>query len=341
MKLAVITEPGKVALQDAVKPKPAADEVLVQLMACGVCTLDRRMFSGEQPIYPAAIGHEAAGRIVEMGSELSALTGGLQVGDLVAVDLRARCGACRQCQRGRSSLCQAIGGDDDLGDAPIPILGAMSEFFLCKGKATYPVGEVATTQAAQCEPVACVVHSIRLSGFQAGDHVSIVGAGYMGRLHMSLLRQAGAASIGIIDVSSGRLQEATDAGADWTATPDALSDIPGQSEVVVVTAGVAGAVESALDRLAPGGSVALFGAFPKDLLADINPQNFHHDELSVVGVYAHEPEDWRSAAGLIASGSIASELDDLVTARFPLEGVEDALQLATSQPVFRVFVGED
>ena len=64
----------------------------------------------------------------------------------------------------------------------------------------------------------------------------------------------------------------------------------------------------------------------------------HRDEVSIVGVYSQEPEDWMRAAAVIRSGVIADDLDRLVTARFPLSRTFEALTLVTSRPTYRVFV---
>ena len=70
------------------------------------------------------------------------------------------------------------------------------------------------------EPLACVAHSIRLSGVRAGDRVAIIGVGYMGRLHLAATRALGAASVGAVDISDVRRQDARRANASWVATPD-------------------------------------------------------------------------------------------------------------------------
>src|SRR5690606_38929403 len=149
------------------------------------------------------------------------------------------------------------------------------------------------------EPVACVAHSVRLSGVGASDRVAVIGAGYMGRLHLALARTIGAGPIGMIDVSEGRLDEAREAGAAWTASPDTAVSVGGKQDIVFVTAGAPGALELAIELIDDGGVIALYGAFPKDLTAPVAPDAVHHHEFSIVGVYSQEPEDWRTATGLI------------------------------------------
>ncbi|MCY4665940.1 MAG: alcohol dehydrogenase catalytic domain-containing protein [Acidimicrobiaceae bacterium] len=338
MQVAVVTGPGAVELRHEPRPAAGPNDVLVEVGACGLCTMERRLFDGTKPVYPVAPGHEAAGRVIEVGEAVAALPGTPQLGDLVTMDLLTRCGTCHMCRRGRSALCKRPQGGT-LSDGTISMGAGLAEVVRVAAAQTYRVGEISVDHAAMGEPLACVVHSVRLSGFRAGDRVAVIGAGYMGRLHLSLCRAWGASRVGMVDVSEQRLTEASEAGADWVAGPGDLSGWNGRHDAVFVTAGAPGAVELALDLCDDAGTVALYGAFPKDVVASVGADRIHHHELSIIGVFSHEPEDWRTAAGLLSSGALAADLDRLVTARYRLDDVADALTLAVSQPVYRVLVG--
>ncbi|MCU1459145.1 MAG: hypothetical protein JWL73_3237 [Actinomycetia bacterium] len=338
MKIAVVTAPGAVELRDEPQPELGAEDVLVEVGACGLCTMERRLYAGEKQMYPVAPGHEAAGRVVEVGSAVAGLPGVPEVGDLVTVDLLTRCGACDACRRGHTALCKRPQGDK-LHDGTISVGAGLAEYVRVPARQAWTVGDAPMAHASMGEPVACVAHSLRLSGLHAWDRVAIIGAGYMGRLHLALARVAGAAPIGMIDVSDQRLQEAAAAGAAWTATPDTAVATGGKQDVVFVTAGAPGALELALQLCDDGGAVVLYGAFPKDLFASVGPDAIHHHEHSIIGVYSQEPEDWRTSAGLIRSGAIAADLDALVTGTYSLTDVNDAFELAANNPVFRVLVG--
>jgi threonine dehydrogenase-like Zn-dependent dehydrogenase len=338
MRVAVVTAPEVVELREEPAPLVGPDELLVEVGACGLCTMERRLYLGEKRFYPVAPGHEVAGRVTEVGSAVAGLPGSPQVGDTVTVDLLTRCGTCAACRRGRSALCKRPQGGT-LSDGTVSFGAGLAESVVVKASQAYPTGAAPIEHAAMGEPVACVVHSLRLGGLRAGDRVAVIGAGYMGRLHLALARHAGAASVGLIDVSAGRLAEAREAGAAWTAAPDETHDHEGGQDVVFVTAGVPGALETAMRLCDDGGTVVLYGAFPKDLSAGVSPDAIHHHELSIVGVYSQEPEDWHKAAALIASGALAADLDALVTAGFPLDEVTEALKLAATTPVYRVLVG--
>ncbi|MFI6586951.1 zinc-binding dehydrogenase [Embleya sp. NPDC050493] len=338
MRVAVVTAPEQVDLREEPVPEVGPEDVLVRVGRTGLCTMERRLYLGTKPIYPVAPGHEVAGEVVALGSAVAGLPGVAAVGDTVTVDLLTRCGTCTSCRRGRSALCKRPQGGA-LADGTISMGAGFAEFVKVAAVQTFRTGDAPIAHAAMGEPLACVAHSVRLGGLRAGDRVAVIGAGYMGRLHLALARFKGAGSVGLIDISDDRLAEARAAGADWTSTPEEAAGTGGKQDVVFVTAGAPGALETALSLCDDGGTVVLFGAFPKDVLAGVGPDHVHHHELSIVGVYSQEPRDWTEAAAIIASGRLAAELDALVTATYPLAEVDAAFRLAAESPVYRVLVG--
>jgi L-iditol 2-dehydrogenase len=338
MKVAVVTGPGVVELRDEPDPRVGPDEVLVEVGVCGLCTMERRLFLGEKQVYPVAPGHEVAGRIVETGGAVRDLAGSPQIGAVVTVDLLTRCGTCSACRRGRTALCKQPQGGA-LSDGTISMGAGLAQFVRAPARQAYATGDASVEHASMGEPLACVVHSVRLSGFRAGDRVAVVGAGFMGRLHLALCRSLGAAGVGVVDVSGERLAEARAAGASWTASPDEAIQHRGTHDIVFVTAGAPGALDLALELADDASTVVLYGAFPKSLLVPIGPDDVHHHEHAIVGVYSQEPQDWIASAAYIRSGIIAADLDVLVTAQFDLADVTKAFELATTTPVYRVLVG--
>jgi len=215
-------------------------------------------------------------------------------------------------------------------------MGGFSDTIAVDSKATYVIGDAPMTHAAMAEPIACCAHSLRQGGFLPGDRVAIIGGGLMGRIHMALARIGAAASIGIVDISEERREAAAQAGADWVAKPQEALAAGGMQDVIFVTA-MAG-VDLALEMANKGGTVVLYSAFDKDVMASIGADKSHREEVAIVGAFSQEPEDWRYATSLIRSGIIAEDLDRLVTATFPFERVGDALRLVTTEPTYRVFV---
>jgi threonine dehydrogenase-like Zn-dependent dehydrogenase len=334
MKVGVITGIGEVELREEPDPTPGPFQVVVEVAACGICTFERRLFAGDKQWYPVAPGHEAAGVIVALGSAVDGLSGSPKVGDRVTMDLLTRCLTCGPCRRGKTALCRSRQGRV-LSDGVVSF-GGFADTIAIDAKSVYPIGDAPITHAAMGEPIACCVHSLRQGGFRPGDRVAIIGGGLMGRIHMALARVGGASSIGVIDISDERLQEAKDVGATWVAKPDDALEVGGKQDVIFVTA-MAG-VDLAVELADLGGTVVLYSAFDKELPATVGADRSHREEVAIVGAFSQEPEDWKLGSSYIRSGIIAEELDRLVTARFPFEQIGDALRLVTTEPTYRVFV---
>lgn len=337
MKAAVITGPGQIEIRQEPYPVPDEDQVLVDVAVCGVCTFERRLFAGDKRWYPVSAGHEAAGVVVAAGAEVERLAGSPRVGDRVTLDLLTRCLTCGPCRRGRTALCLYPQGRA-LADGTFSF-GGFTETIAIDARSVYPVGDTPMVHAAMGEPIACCVHSVRRSGFRSGDRVAIIGGGVMGRLHLALTRVGGASSIGVVDPSAERRQEASDAGADWVATPQEASSMAATQDAVFVAA--MGGVELAVDLADVGGTVVLYSSFDPRLRVSIGADRCHRQEISIVGAYNQEPEDWRYTSTLLRSGIISEDLDRLVTARYPFSKVGDALTHVTSEPTYRVFVERD
>jgi len=334
VKVAVFTGPGAVEIREEPDPVAGPEQVVVEVAACGICTFERRLFAGEKQWYPVAPGHEAAGTVIEVGKAVDGLVGSPQVGDRVTFDLLTRCLTCGPCRRGKTSLCRMRQGRL-LSDGTVSF-GGFGGKVAINAKSAYPIGDAPFTHAAMGEPIACCVHSLRQGGLKPRDRVAIIGGGLMGRIHMALARVEGASSIGIIDLSEERLEEATAAGADWVATPDTALEVGGKQDVIFVTA--MGGVDLAVEMADYGGTVVLYSAFGKEVTATVGADRSHREEVAIVGSFSQEPADWRAGSAHIRSGVIADELDALVTAQYPFSQVEDALRLVTSEPTYRVFV---
>jgi len=334
VQVVVFTGVGEVEVREEPAPTAGPEQVLIDIAACGICTFERRLFAGDKQWYPVNPGHESAGTVIAVGEKVDGLDGSPQVGERVTIDLLTRCGTCTQCRRGKTALCRMRQGRV-LSDGTVSF-GGFASVVNVDAKSVFPIGDAPFEHAAMGEPIACCVHSIRQGGFTPGSRVAIIGGGFMGRIHLALLRAWGAGSIGVIDISEERLEMAKEFGATWTATPDEALEVGGKQDIVYVTA-MAG-VDLAVEMVDLAGAVVLYSAFPEELPATVGAQRAHHEETMIIGAFSQEPDDWRTAAGVIRSGIIADDLDALVTARYTFEDVKDALTLVTTEPTFRVMV---
>jgi threonine dehydrogenase-like Zn-dependent dehydrogenase len=221
----------KLEVRDWPDPKPGTHEVLLQIMSCGVCGSDMHFYETDDQDYilypgltkfPTILGHEFAGKVVEVGKDVSLL----KVGDMVTVEEMIWCGRCVPCRNGYPNHCTNL---EELG---FTIPGAFAnsiavdEKFCWKIDAVaerYGSEEMAYAVGALTEP-SCVAHNAifeRARGFRPGHYVDVFGAGPIG-----LAKAGGAGTIVAFEVSPQRLELAKKVGADHAFDPRKVS--PGE-----------------------------------------------------------------------------------------------------------------
>ncbi|MEU1806337.1 zinc-binding dehydrogenase [Streptomyces sp. NPDC019937] len=337
MRTAVITAAGEVELRRIPVPDVGDSEVLVRIAACGICTMEANLYAGRMTVYPAAAGHEISGWVEQVGATAAGLEDMPAVGSLVTLDGLPRCGACRACRRGQSAICVALQGRVREADGAIAMGAGLADHIVLPASRVWSVGDTDPAVAAMGEPLACVVHSLRRGGFRAGDRVTVIGAGYMGHLHLAVARELGARGVAVVERDEERRTAVAAAGADAAVRPEDVARLPA-ADVVFVTIASAECIAAALAAVADGGTIVLFGGAPDGPPADLPGYEVHRRQLTVTGSFSHEPDDWRTAAELLRGGSLSPRLERLVTARYGLDEVEKALQQAAETPVYRVVV---
>ena len=186
MKAAVLYGPGDVRFEDVPDPVAGVGEIVVRTLAAFTCGTDRKVvrrgYHAKMLNPPCVFGHEGAGEVTELGKGVTAW----KVGDQVVAANSAPCGHCRQCARGRESLCTDL----------LFWNGVFAEFFVIPArvveKNVLPLGGVAPEDAAMTEPLACCVKGVQDSGVQPGDRVLVIGAGSIGLMLIRLCALIGA-----------------------------------------------------------------------------------------------------------------------------------------------------
>lgn len=336
-RLAVFAGPRRIELRSEPMPVLAPGEALVRLRACGLCTMERRLWSGLQNDYPIAPGHEAAGLVEAVHPEgVHEIKGGEQV----VIAFLDRCMQCFYCRRGDTHLCtgklqariagclRRIGGLADYAAVP-----ASKLFILPR---TLPYDEMALA-----EPLACVIHSVHKAEPRLGDDVLVVGAGTMGQLHLLVAKLRGA-RVFVSDPSPAKLRVALAQGAKGAFDPeDAVTGIRHHTggrgaDVVFVTFGSAEAAKQAAGAVRRGGRIVYYASFASDAEAGIEPHRLHLEETRLEGARSQTMRDWTEATRLLANGIIRAGF--LVSARYPLERLEEALERALEPDSYRVMV---
>jgi len=265
MKALVLSQYRHLELQDLPQPTPAADEVLIQVRACGICGSDVHGYDGStgRRIPPLVMGHEAAGVIAAVGSAVKDFA----VGDRVTFDSTISCGQCHFCKRGQVNLCdarQVLGVS--CGD--YRRAGAFAEFVTVPARVLYRLPDgLAFEKAAMIEAISVAVHAVHLTPVELNDTAVVVGAGMIGLLTLQAARLAGCRKIIAVDVDAGRLQTALSLGAthsilakdqDVPALVREWTDGRG-ADVAFECVGTSVTVQSAIESTRKGGTVTLVG----------------------------------------------------------------------------------
>jgi L-iditol 2-dehydrogenase len=317
-RAAIMTEPGRIAVQEVGYPELGEREVVVAVESVGVCGSDAAYYAvgyiGDYRVEaPIILGHEAAGRVHRIGSGVTRVA----IGDRVAIEPGRPCRDCRECMAGRYHLCP-----DMVFLATPPYDGALVEYLAMDERNLFVIPDsMSYDEGAMLEPLSVGIWACRRAGLAPGDRVLVTGAGPVGLLAAQTARALGAGSVTLVDVSEFRLGLAERLGF---ATEK--SDAQGGTEfdVLLECSGAPGVLAAALHRLRPNGRAAVVGLAKGAVelpLAQLNPKEL---TISLVNRYAHT---WPTAIALVASGRV--DVESLVTHHFPLDRAEEAITLGS------------
>jgi L-iditol 2-dehydrogenase len=326
-------------LEEVADPTPAPGEVVIQVAAATTCGTDLKVWrrGGHarmlQP--PTLFGHEAAGRIVALGSGV----GGWQVGDRVVANNSAPCMNCFFCQRQEYSLCPNLTWNNGTFAEYLKIPAQIVQHNLL------PVpDDLPDALAAMTEPLACVLHGVARSQIQPNSRVVVLGDGAIGLMFVAVLAHR-SAEVFLFGGNDQRLQIGAQMGASRTFNYHQVSDLPAVvkdltdgwgADVVIEATGVPAVWEDAIACGRPGATINLFGGCPRDTTVTVNTEQLHYNELTLKGVFHNTPIYVRDALSLLASRAIPFEL--LISDRRPLKDLEQVFQDMKNRKAIKVAI---
>ena len=265
MKALLLTAPSRLEYVDFPEPRPADDEVLVRVHACGICGSDIHGWDGStgrrQP--PLIMGHEASGEVAATGPRVT----GWRKGDRVTFDSTISCGACRFCATGAVNLCE---NRRVVGVAPKEFRqhGAFAEYLAIPARILYRLPDsLPYDEAAMVEPVSIAVHAVKRTPIAPGATAVVIGSGMIGLLVIQALRWAGATRVIAVDLADSRLELARRLGATHTinsGSTDAAAEVARLTDglgadLAFEVVGFGATLNLALGVLKRGGSCVLVG----------------------------------------------------------------------------------
>jgi L-iditol 2-dehydrogenase len=319
MRASVLTGAGSLTVEDRPVPSPEPHEVLVEVAAVGVCGSDVHYYRhgriGEYVVSePMILGHELSGRIAAVGANVDSG----RVGQRVAIEPQRPCRRCRQCMSGNYNLCPHM-----RFFATPPIDGALCRFVTIDAEMAYPVPDSMSDEAAALlEPLSVAIATMRKAAVVPGSSVLIAGAGPIGVMCAQTARAFGATRIVVSDPVPARRERVQRFGATEVLDPaaDNVAALDPQVDAFVDASGAPPAVVSGVRAVGPAGRVVLVGMGADEYSLPIS--YIQNMELVVTGVFRYT-DTWPTAIHLVTSGAV--DLDSLVTGRYDLDHVADAL----------------
>ncbi|MBL7197528.1 MAG: alcohol dehydrogenase catalytic domain-containing protein [Candidatus Omnitrophica bacterium] len=326
MKVAMYYKNDDVRLEEMPIPKIGSGELLMRVMASGICGSDVMQWYRIHKV-PLVLGHEVAGEVVEVGEGVDQY----KKGDRISASHHVPCGKCHYCLSGHETVCDTLRKTnfDPGGFAQylrIPAINVKN--------GVYPLpGDVTFEKATFIEPVACVLRAQRLAGMKEGRSVLIIGSGISGILHVQMARINNASRVIATDISDFRLKAAKRFGADNTIY--SKEDLPScvrrfndgrLADLVILCTGAKPALVQALDSVERGGTVLIFAATNQGIKIEKEVNDiFWRNEVTLMSSYAGSPQDHLEALELIRNKKI--NVQDMITHRFGLADTQKGFKL--------------
>jgi 2-desacetyl-2-hydroxyethyl bacteriochlorophyllide A dehydrogenase len=301
------------------------EDVRVEVACSGICGTDLHVYAGmvfgAPAREPSACGHEFAGRVVEVGSEVTTVA----IGDRVTAIPNTPCGKCSLCRSGRGYACRNRGGLRSGSWAPTVVIREQNVFRLPDA--------VSDRVGALTEPLACAVRAVDRSDLRSGDRVCVVGGGPIGLFVATVAKASGASTVIVSEPRPYRRDLARALGADVVVDPtaedlgaivrDHTDDLG--AEVVFEAVGHPKTIESAISVAGPGATIVVVGVTDAAAQLTMPGQELFHRELTIRGTRGPTFAVERAIRWLANL-----DFEPIVTHSFPLAHVQEAIDLGLS-----------
>ena len=325
MLVAVYHNNRDIRIKDVPKPDIGPDEILLKVMASGICGTDVVEWY-RLPKAPRVLGHEATGTIEKIGENVTKY----KVGDRVFVSHHVPCNKCRYCLKDSHTACETLhttnyypGGFSQY--IRVPKINVETGVYKLSANISYEEGTF-------IEPLACAVRGQRLANISKGDTVLIIGSGMAGILHIQLAKRKAIQKIFAADINPDRLKLAEKFGADHVI--DAKDDLPQELkkinngkavDKVIVCTGAEKAALTALECVDRGGTILFFAVPDPTTKIPIPITQFWRNETTIRTSYGAAPRDLKEALQILAQKQI--NVVDMITHRLDIREAAEGFRL--------------
>ena len=332
-RTAYLTAAQTIELRDTEMPRPADDEVLIEVKHVGICGSDVMFYEDpsvggrlDTPL-PVVLGHESAGVVVQTGAAVT----GLRPGDRVALEPGIPCGKCRWCLSGKYNLCPQV---NFMACSPWE-RAAFSRYITHPAAFSFKLpAKVSTLEGALVEPLAVGLHAASRAGAGLGQTAVILGSGCIGLMTLLACKAMGVSRVVMADLFDNRLEIAARTGADLTVNSGRedlvrrVLDFTGGlgADLVFETAGSPVTTALTPELVMRGGRIVLVGNIHEKVQFDFFALN--SKEVDVLSIFRYR-NIYPMAIQAIAAGAI--DVAPIATDLFPFERVAEAFDVAKNQ----------
>jgi L-iditol 2-dehydrogenase len=332
MKAAVVKSNSNIEIKNIEKPPVGPGDMLVKMRACGICGSDVEKVFGKYGQPSMRLGHEPAGIITQVGSEIS----NFSVGDRVFTHHHVACYSddCHECSHGNETMCKRY-YESNLEPCGLADEYVVPEWNVNHGGVLNIPANMSFEEAAMIEPLACCIRAWNKFKHQKNDSVAILGVGPTGIMHVLLAKLYGLGKVFCLDLNDFRLDFAKkfETITIHSGNTNAMEQIKSETanhgvDVVIVSTSSLNALKDAVHFVRKGGTIVMFGVPSKGANVDLDMSEVYSKGITIVNSYAASDVDTTHALDLISNKQI--DVSQLITHKYNLQECQQAFAHAKS-----------
>ena len=331
MKTASVKESSVISVDEIQRPNLESGDILVQMHACGICGSDLEKVFGQYGQPSMRLGHEPAGIILDVGSDVL----NFQKGDRVFTHHHVPCYDCHFCNHGNETMCEKY-SETNLSPCGLSEEYIVPAWSVSHGGVLKISDSLSFEEAAMIEPLACCVRAWTKYSYHEGDSVAIFGVGPTGMMHVLLAQTKKFSKIICLDVNDFRLDFVKK--FNITESINSMDENRKQKildytddrgiDIAIVATSSLQALNDAIDMVRKGGVVMMFGVPSKGAMVNLDMSKVYSKEITLVTSYAASDVDTKNALDLIESSQI--DVKQLITHTYPITDTQKAFEHAKS-----------
>ena len=332
MNVAIVKSNSNIEIKNIEKPPVGPGDILVKMRACGICGSDVEKVFGKYGQPSMRLGHEPAGIITQVGSEIS----NFSVSDRVFTHHHVACYSddCHECSHGNETMCKRY-YESNLEPCGLADEYVVPEWNVKHGGVLKIPDNMSFEEAAMIEPLACCARAWNKFSRKKNDSVAILGVGPTGIMHALLAKHYGCGKIFCLDLNEFRLDFAKkiETTTIHPGNTNALEQIKSETanqgvDVVIVATSSLNALKDAVGFVRKGGTIVMFGVPNKGANVELDMSEIYSKGITIVNSYAASDNDTKYAEMLISNREI--NVSQLITHKYNLEECQQAFVHAKS-----------